>query len=625
MDFLGLKAKKQESIRKAYLQGKQYYDNEAYTDAYPLLISAANQGHAKAQYLIGRLYQYGDGVSQDDQKAFYWYQKSVDCGCPHAYSSLSNMYLKGKGTTVDINKGISCCIEAIKANSIFASLDAREIARSYENGDGVKQDLAKALTIYRNLAEYGEDIHQFEYGRCFRDGKGVPQNHAEAFLWFSKASAQENMYASYELGKLYLTGKGTQYNPEEAARLFKQAADNYHSDSIYELGKLYETGTGVDYDPAMAVQLYLEAGKRHAPAAELKLANMFEKGILVPENRSKAIFWYLRAAYRGDDEAKTSVYRLTNTEFHDCTQSYNPPLSKSEFWLQCAVGAYNSGDYTLAMELFKEAGYNKNGYAAYIAAKMYLLPEFLDYQQAEEMARIARAYQEPRADELLPHIWFCLGNDYLVKAEEYENAYVSENYGKLDFSVVLSQARQLPEVKDCKEKAMTFLIKAANRDHVWAIGGIVMYYYWSFINTRNMNDMETACHWLERAEALGDYAVSVIIPTRIRSAYYAEIGNQYLESDPKKAVSFLRKAAEAGNPGSMYNLAVVLLKGEMNDLTREILVDTDAKRKSRLKTTGKRNLEEALKWATEAQKYDISKAAGLIDTIKNQLYNIESI
>ena len=44
------------------------------------LRKAAEQGDARAQYFLGRMYDDGRGVSQDNAEAAKWYRKAVDQG-----------------------------------------------------------------------------------------------------------------------------------------------------------------------------------------------------------------------------------------------------------------------------------------------------------------------------------------------------------------------------------------------------------------------------------------------------------------------------------------------------------------------------------------------------------------
>jgi len=55
----------------------------------------ANQGDAKAQFSLGRLYSRGEKVTQNYQKAFEWYTKAAEQGYIYAQYNLGVMYYKG--------------------------------------------------------------------------------------------------------------------------------------------------------------------------------------------------------------------------------------------------------------------------------------------------------------------------------------------------------------------------------------------------------------------------------------------------------------------------------------------------------------------------------------------------
>ncbi len=66
-----------QSADKLYEEGKKLYDAEQYDKAVPKLQAAADKGHKKAQYRLGRCYDKGYGVKEDNKKAFEFYQKSA--------------------------------------------------------------------------------------------------------------------------------------------------------------------------------------------------------------------------------------------------------------------------------------------------------------------------------------------------------------------------------------------------------------------------------------------------------------------------------------------------------------------------------------------------------------------
>ena len=109
-----------QSAEKLYTEGKALYDAEKYNEAFPKLKAAAEKGHKKAQYRMGRCYDKGYGVGENDKLAFEWYMKAAKQD--HAKSqyrvdaqyALGKCYLKGKGVAADEKKAKSLLTKAVK-------------------------------------------------------------------------------------------------------------------------------------------------------------------------------------------------------------------------------------------------------------------------------------------------------------------------------------------------------------------------------------------------------------------------------------------------------------------------------------------------------------------------------
>ena len=55
------------------------------------LIKKAEEGDAEAQYQLGLAYYNGDGIKQNNNKAYYWFQKAIELGCVEAKSWIDKM------------------------------------------------------------------------------------------------------------------------------------------------------------------------------------------------------------------------------------------------------------------------------------------------------------------------------------------------------------------------------------------------------------------------------------------------------------------------------------------------------------------------------------------------------
>jgi uncharacterized protein len=67
----------------------------------PELLEQATQGHAKAQFNLGGMYDYGIGVPEDDKQAVKWFRLAAEQGYADAQNNLGVMYAKGEGVPED--------------------------------------------------------------------------------------------------------------------------------------------------------------------------------------------------------------------------------------------------------------------------------------------------------------------------------------------------------------------------------------------------------------------------------------------------------------------------------------------------------------------------------------------
>lgn len=111
-----------QSADALYEEGKKLYDQKKYTEAVKKLVPAAQKGHKKAQYRLGRCYDKGYGVTEDNQKAYQWYLKGAQQGHAKSQYQLAKCYMKGKGTTKDSAKAKTWMLKAIKNDKVKEKL-----------------------------------------------------------------------------------------------------------------------------------------------------------------------------------------------------------------------------------------------------------------------------------------------------------------------------------------------------------------------------------------------------------------------------------------------------------------------------------------------------------------------
>jgi hypothetical protein len=115
------------------------------------LLSAAEDGDAKSQYLLGVAYLRGEGTTPDLALAYKWIEKSATHGYAEAQFALGHMH---------------------------------------QGGRGALQSLPLAFKWYEQAAQQEHAEAQYRLGLMYRTGQGVAMDKARAYLWFAIAAAQ---------------------------------------------------------------------------------------------------------------------------------------------------------------------------------------------------------------------------------------------------------------------------------------------------------------------------------------------------------------------------------------------------------------------------------------------------
>lgn len=82
----------------------QAYMNGQYTTSVPAFAKLADLGHPVAEWLMGNVYFFGQGVPLDYVTSLSWFEKAALQGCFAAYAPTAQMYEAGKGTMADPSK-----------------------------------------------------------------------------------------------------------------------------------------------------------------------------------------------------------------------------------------------------------------------------------------------------------------------------------------------------------------------------------------------------------------------------------------------------------------------------------------------------------------------------------------
>jgi TPR repeat protein len=177
---------------------------------------AAENGHALAQWKLGRMYAEGDGVTQNDLKAFEYFRRIADSHAEdnpdtpearfvaNAFVALGHYYLEGIAKT-RVKPDPERAREMFGyAASYFRDPDAQYyLARLYLDGNGVPSDPRQAARWFGLSAQKGQCQAQAMLGAMLFAGDHVPRQAARGLMWLTLAKDSARSSDQVWVAKLY--------------------------------------------------------------------------------------------------------------------------------------------------------------------------------------------------------------------------------------------------------------------------------------------------------------------------------------------------------------------------------------------------------------------------------------
>ena len=155
-----------------------------------------------------------------------------------------------------------------------------------------KADYARAVAIWRPLAENGDADAEFNLGQAYRLGRGVKIDLGSAQTWLERAASQGHVDAQTTLGLLLFVNGNQTYG----ARWLKQAAEKGEARAMLIFGTALFNGDGVPQDRVLGYAYVSRASAQGLGPAKATLAQMDEvmplaerkKGLAIAMQKAKA-------------------------------------------------------------------------------------------------------------------------------------------------------------------------------------------------------------------------------------------------------------------------------------------------------------------------------------------------
>lgn len=324
----------------------------------------AENGHGKAQSNLGMCYENGWSGDKDYRKAAYWYNRAAENGVAHGQYHLGLLYEEGKGVGKDLAQAFRYYKQAAENGLALAQY---VLGYFYSTGQGTTKDQVAAFHWVKLAAEQGDRLAQNRTGMHYEDGLGVDQDYKKAAFWYRKAANEGLASAQRNLGYLYSRGKGVAQDIPTAKSWYLKAVKQKDPQAQVELGLLLEFQLGGEKDLQEAAYWYEQAALQDYYLGQRMLGVLYEKGKGVPRDYDQAFKWYSKAAEKGDAQAQNNIGWMYeegkgfNKDYKKALEWYLRSAEQGYALAQTNIGhLYDNGwgveqDYTTAANWYQKA------------------------------------------------------------------------------------------------------------------------------------------------------------------------------------------------------------------------------------------------------------------------------
>ncbi|KAK8899318.1 hypothetical protein M9Y10_001631 [Tritrichomonas musculus] len=532
------------------------FENNYALEYYLELISETND--PKLQNDLGKIYEEGQYVIQDIDKAIHYYTLAADQNFSEAQFNLGVIYEEGQYVIQDIDKAIHYYTLAADQNFSEAQFNLGVI---YDEGEYVKRDIKKAIHYYTLAADQNDADAQYNLGLLYGKGKLVKRDISKAIHYYTLAAKQNCLKAQFNLGLFYEEGELVARDINKAIYYYSLAAEQHDEDALINLAIIYEKGEFISRDIQKAIHYYTLAANQNCTQAQLNLGVIYSAGKYISPDISKAIHYYTLASEQKDSDAQYNlglIYISGNyvkqdidkaIHYFTLSSKQNNPEAHFNLGMIFMEGKYVQRDINKAIHYFKLAA-KQNIPEAHLA----LGNIYIDGVSTEIDIKKAIYYYSEAAKYNFPEAQYELGNIYASRdinnAILYYSLAAEQNHPKALFELgfIYSTGQY---VKRDYDKAIHYFQLAAKQNVVVAIFNLGIIY---FDENSDKYDVDKGYHYYLLAADKND-------PFAMYNLGFIHSTDKYGMLDINKAIHYYTLASKHNVSQAQYNLGVIYLNG----------------------------------------------------------------
>ena len=296
-------------------------------------LKRAKAGDVTAMWNAACIYDQGLGIEIDSRNALYWFDAAATARHARAAALLANYFMGNAESGVAANPFISTYYRKIAAEEGDADA-CYLLSLAYLNAYGVIYDRTEWFRWLTKAAQLGQQDAQMELARRYEEGDGVRKNNSRAFGLYKKLYEAGNQEAIPHFAKFLFYNAGTEADPEQALTMLEEAAANGSSDAMETLCGIYTLGPkGVGINLDRAILLGEAALPKASERMHVHLAHAYEKRNASEEDRNRSFELYEIAAREGDSQGQRGI----SEKLLQGDTRFGRDLEESLMWIRMAA------------------------------------------------------------------------------------------------------------------------------------------------------------------------------------------------------------------------------------------------------------------------------------------------
>ena len=579
----------------------------------------AKHKDANSMRKIGDAYRHGwhpGGV--DLLQAFQWLTKAANLGSDSAYTNLRELYCDLHGVDgTDLSEVLEWLEAEDAKGNIKATTELGYVFR--EGGETFSNDPQRAFDQFTKGHEAGDaratgqlanfyypwDSDSWAVGPKLNEfvGGAKPERARELLEQAAKGGYS---YAWYRLGFLYRDGhlqSGVDF--EKAFQRFKNAAESGYGDAYEEIRKLYSDHHDINGNNLSFVFAWLNTqAANNKRRAKRELGFMYRDGGNSPsvsQDMKEALGWFREGAESGDSESMNQYAHFYRDQRQsDWEQKYISvePVDarKAISWYQNAGDLGNRRGYKWIAYAYKDGWHPESPGEKDFELAIKWFHRAAKLGESEALYEIGEAFAEgwhPSLEENRRDLKaaFRFFKDAAKKGHRTAMEYLGHYYAKWEDD----WAKPYKGVeRESAETAIFWYSQASEKGDASCARRIA----WAFVegwhpDSSGEDDYRGAFEWFELAANRGDTNAMVQYGHYFRDQRQSDWEQVYKgiqEIDAEKAITWYRKAGDAGRGAGYYWIAYAFKDGWHPD------------------SPGKRDVDSALNWLHKAAKLGYTDA-----------------